>query len=79
MKTSIIALALAAFATTSVAYASETPATAAAQPAVAAQTQQWSPNQINATQKTRAEVRHELALAEHDGEIASLNKLYQGG
>ncbi|MGF6645233.1 hypothetical protein P3T17_003383 [Paraburkholderia sp. GAS82] len=31
------------------------------------------------TPKTRAEVRHELAQAEHDGEIARLNKLYQGG
>lgn len=79
MKTSSIALAFAAFATAGVAYASETPATTAAQPALAAQTQQWSPNQINATQKTRAEVRHELAQAEHDGEIARLNTLYQGG
>ncbi|WP_083611744.1 DUF4148 domain-containing protein [Paraburkholderia phenazinium] len=56
-----------------------TPATTAAQPTVAAQPQQWSPNQINVTPKTRAEVRHELAQAEHDGEIARLNKLYQGG
>jgi hypothetical protein len=79
MKTSSIALAFAAFATAGVAYASEAPTTAAIQPAAVAQIQQWSPNQINAAQKTRADVRHELVVAEHDGEIARLNKLYQGG
>jgi hypothetical protein len=42
----------------------------------AQQTHQWAPTQTAA--KSRAEVRQELARATKSGEIASLNKLYQG-
>jgi hypothetical protein len=81
MKTSIIALAFATFAVAGVAHAAgvtDATATLAAQ-SDAAQTQQWGVSQMSSAPKTRAEVRHELALAEHDGEMARLSKLYQGG
>ncbi|CAB3798616.1 hypothetical protein GCM10011400_57240 [Paraburkholderia caffeinilytica] len=77
MKTSMIALAFAAFATAGFAHASEAPATTAAQSAVA-QVQQWNPSQTGATQKTRAEVRHELVQAQRDGQLAQLGSLYRG-
>ncbi|MFM0093881.1 DUF4148 domain-containing protein [Paraburkholderia sediminicola] len=78
MKTSMIALAFAAFATAGFAHASDAPATTAGQSG-AAQTQQWKPSQSGATQKTRAEVRQELLQAEKDGELAYLSTLYRGG
>ena len=77
MKTSMIALAFAAFATASFAHASEAPATTGGQSA-AAQMQQWHPSQTGAMQKTRAEVRHELVQAQQDGQLAQLNNLYRG-
>ncbi|SDI10022.1 DUF4148 domain-containing protein [Paraburkholderia phenazinium] len=78
MKTSMFALAFAAFATAGLAHASDVAATTGSQ-AATAQIQSWNPSQTGATQKTRAEVRHELVQAEQDGELASLRKLYQGG
>jgi hypothetical protein len=78
MKTSMIALAFAAFAVTGLAHASGNTATDGTQPS-AAQLQQWSPAPQSGAQKTRAEVRQELVQAEHDGQIAYLSKLYRGG
>ncbi|MFP3186749.1 MAG: DUF4148 domain-containing protein [Paraburkholderia sp.] len=78
MKTSMIALAFAAFATTGFAHAADAPATSGTQLSPA-QIQQWNPGTAGAAQKTRAEVRHELVQAEHDCQIAYLNKLYRGG
>lgn len=77
MKTSMIALAFAAFATAGLAHASGAPAASADQPG-AAQIQQWNPNQTGAMQKTRADVRHELVQAERDGQLAYLSNLYRG-
>jgi hypothetical protein len=77
MKTSMIALAFAAFATAGVAHASDATATTGTQ-SDATQVQQWNPGQTGATQKTRAQVRHELVQAEHDGQLAYLSKLYRG-
>ncbi|KFX61037.1 DUF4148 domain-containing protein [Paraburkholderia fungorum] len=77
MKTSMIALAFATFATTGFAHASDAPA-ASANPAGAAQIQQWNPSEAGAMQKTRAEVRNELLQAEHDGQLSYLRKVYQG-
>ena len=76
MKVSTIALALATSATAIPAFAAN--AAAAAQNNVEAQqTRQWAPTQTAAA-KSRAEVRQELAQATKSGELASLNKLYQG-
>ena len=77
MKTSMIALAFAAFATAGFAHASDAPATTSGQSA-AAQMQQWNPGQTGAMQKTRAEVRHELVQAQRDGQLAQLSSLYRG-
>jgi hypothetical protein len=77
MKTSMIALAFAAFATAGFAHASDAPATTGGQSA-AAQVQQLSASQTGAMQKTRAEVRHELVQAEKDGQLAQLSSLYRG-
>jgi hypothetical protein len=77
MKVSMIALAFAAFATTASAYAVPS-ADANAVTHDAQQTHQWTPDQANATGKTRKEVRQELVRAQHDGQLAALNKLYQG-
>ena len=77
MKTSMIALAFAAFATAGFAHASDVTTTTGDQPGTA-QMQQWSPIQTGAMQKTRAEVRHELVQAERDGQIAYLGKVYRG-
>jgi hypothetical protein len=78
MKTSMIAVAFAAFAMTGLAHASSNTATNSTEPS-AAQLQQWSPAQQSGAQKTRAEVRQELVQAEHDGQLAYLSKLYRGG
>jgi hypothetical protein len=77
MKVSMIALAFAAFATTASAYAVPS-ADANAARYDAQQTQQWTPNQGSATAKTRQQVRQELVRAQKDGQLAALNKLYQG-
>ena len=77
MKASMIALAFVALATTGIAHAADSVAANAGQSAVA-QTQQWTPSQNGIAPKTRAEVRHELALAEKDGELARLQSLYHG-
>ena len=77
MKTSMIALAFAAFATAGIAHASDAPATTGGQSGTA-QTQQWNPSQTDAMQKTRAEVRHELVQAKQDGQLAYLSKVYRG-
>lgn len=77
MKASMIALAFAAFATTGFAYAA-TPAPTSATQSVVVQTAQWSPAHQDVAGKTRAEVRQELVQAEHDGQLAYLNKFYQG-
>ncbi|MFM0209606.1 DUF4148 domain-containing protein [Paraburkholderia sediminicola] len=77
MKTSMIALAFAAFATAGIAHAADAPATTGGQSG-AAQMQQWNPSQTGAMQKTRAEVRHELVQAEQDGQFARLSSLYRG-
>ncbi|WP_027777480.1 DUF4148 domain-containing protein [Paraburkholderia caledonica] len=75
MKVSTIALTLALSATTLPAF-SANPSTVAMSNGDAQQTHQWTPTQTAA--KSRAEVRQELARATKSGEIASLNKLYQG-
>jgi hypothetical protein len=75
MKVSTIAVALALSATTLSAFAAN-PSTVAMSNVDAQQTHQWAPMQTAA--KSRAEVRQELARATKSGEIASLNKLYQG-
>lgn len=76
MKVTMLALAFAACATTVSAYAAN-PAT---NPADAApqHSQQWTPAQNASQAKTRAEVRQELVRAQNDGQLAALNKLYQG-
>ncbi|RKE37671.1 uncharacterized protein DUF4148 [Paraburkholderia sp. BL23I1N1] len=78
MKTSMIALAFAAFATAGFAHASDAPAAATVSQLGAAQVQQWSANQTGAMQKTRADVRHELVQAQKDGQLAQLSNLYRG-
>jgi hypothetical protein len=79
MKTAILALALAASVTTGLAQATES--TQSATPANGAQSQQWSAggNSRDTAPKTRADVRHELERAEHDGQLVYLNSnLYRG-
>jgi hypothetical protein len=73
MKTSIIALAFAAFAASGLAQAADT-----ATPPTAARTEQSVSSQFGASPKTRADVRHELVRAQKDGQIASLQTLYRG-
>jgi hypothetical protein len=80
MKTSFLALALAACVTTGLAHAAESAPTHATAPA-AAQSQQWSAagNVKDNAPKTRADVRHELEQAKHDGQLVYLNSnLYRG-
>ncbi|QQC66441.1 DUF4148 domain-containing protein [Paraburkholderia ginsengisoli] len=77
MKVSMIALAFAAFATTASAYA-VTSVDANTAPYDAQQTHQWTPEHGNTTAKTRRDVRQELVRAQKDGQLAALNKLYQG-
>ncbi|MFM0203369.1 DUF4148 domain-containing protein [Paraburkholderia fungorum] len=80
MKTSILALALAASLTTGLAHASETAAAHSTDSGVA-QSQSWSAagNGQDVAPKTRADVRQELVRAEHDGQLVYLNNnLYRG-
>lgn len=77
MKVSMIALAFAACVTTVSAFASS-PVDANVASSNAQQTSQWVPSQAAVHAKTRAEVRQELARAQQDGQLAALNKLYQG-
>ncbi|MDR6377931.1 DUF4148 domain-containing protein [Paraburkholderia caledonica] len=74
MKVSTIAVTLALSATTLSAFAANP--TVGMSNVDTQQTHQWAPAQTAA--KSRAEVRQELARATKSGEIASLNKLYQG-
>jgi flagellar basal body L-ring protein FlgH len=80
MKVTMLALAFAACATTVSAYAANPAANPATNPADAApqHSQQWTPAQNAPQAKTRAEVRQELVRAQNDGQLAALNKLYQG-
>jgi Domain of unknown function (DUF4148) len=79
MKTSIITLAFAAFAASGFVQAADNATTATATAtATATPTEQSGTSRIGASQKTRADVRHELVQAQKDGQIASLNKLYRG-
>ena len=73
MKTSIIALAFAAFAASGLAQAADTATTSAT-----VRTEQSASSQTGASQKTRADVRRELVLAQHDGQLASLRSLFRG-
>jgi hypothetical protein len=78
MKVPMIALALAlASATTVSAYAAN-PAVQHDASETVQQAAQWSPAQSAPKAKTRAEVRQELVRAQNDGQLAALNKLYQG-
>lgn len=77
MKATLIALAVVIGASTASAYAS-TPDSAVIQQANAQQALQSQSVRNVAQGKTRAEVRHELDLARKDGELAALNKFYQG-
>ncbi|SAL09975.1 DUF4148 domain-containing protein [Caballeronia telluris] len=72
MKTSIIALALAASAFTGIAHA------AVPAPDGADKTAVVSVSRNSVMAKTRAEVRQELVHAQKDGQIASLSNLYRG-
>ncbi|MDB5782851.1 DUF4148 domain-containing protein [Caballeronia mineralivorans] len=73
MKTSIIALAFAAFAASGLAQAADNATTA-----TAAQTEQSGTSRIVTSQKTRADVHRELVQAQKDGQLASLSTLYRG-
>jgi hypothetical protein len=70
MKTSIIALAFSAFAASGLAQAADNATTA-----TATQTEQSGTSRMP---KTRADVRHELVLAQKDGQLARLSTLYRG-
>jgi hypothetical protein len=70
MKTSIIALAFAAFAASGLAQAADNATTA-----TAAQTEQSGTSRIVTS---RAEVHRELVQAQKDGQLASLSTLYRG-
>ncbi|CAH2908807.1 MAG: hypothetical protein CPSOU_1394 [uncultured Paraburkholderia sp.] len=73
MKISIIALTFATFTASGAALATES-----ATPPTAAQTEQSGPNDVGASPKTRADVRHELVQAQQDGQLGSLRTLYRG-
>ncbi|TDN63244.1 DUF4148 domain-containing protein [Paraburkholderia sp. BL10I2N1] len=73
MKTSIIALAFAAFTVSGFAQAADDATTA-----TSTQTAQSGTSRIGASPKTRAEVRHELVQAQRNGQLASLRTLYRG-
>lgn len=75
MKTSIIALAFAAFAASGAALAAESATTSTV---AQTQTEQAGANRSGASPKTRADVRHELVRAQQDGQLASLRTLYRG-
>ena len=77
MKTSFVALALAVCATTGSAHAA-VPVSGVTQNVDAQQALQSLSGKADVAGKTRAEVRRELVRAQNDGEIAALNKLYQG-
>jgi hypothetical protein len=77
MKVTMLALALAALATTASAYASNPANTQAANNESQAALQ-WSAAQSTPHAKTRAEVRQELVRAQKDGQLAALNRFYQG-
>lgn len=78
MKVSMIALTFAACVTTASAFAAN-PVDATSATTHVQQTAQWTPAQAAPQAKTRAEVRQELVRAQKDGQLAALNKLYQGG
>ena len=71
------ALAFSAFATTASAYAASSVDANAAGYNVE-QSHQWTPSQNASQSKTRAEVRQELVEAQKDGQLAALNRFYQG-
>ena len=71
------ALAFSAFATTASAYAASSVDANAAGYNVE-QSHQWTPSQNAPQSKTRAEVRQELVEAQKDGQLAALNRFYQG-
>ncbi|MGF6573818.1 hypothetical protein ABH945_005939 [Paraburkholderia sp. GAS333] len=73
MKVTMLALALAACAMTGSAYAANPTANSIADTHAASFDSQNTPHA-----KTRAEVRQELVRAEKDGQLAALNKFYQG-
>ncbi|SAL61130.1 hypothetical protein AWB67_03022 [Caballeronia terrestris] len=75
MKTTLAALAFAAFAVSGFANAATT---SNADQAVAVQTQQANANRAGYAPKTRADVRHELVQAQMNGQIAGLQNLYRG-
>jgi hypothetical protein len=77
MNATFIALALVISATTASAYAA-VPDSHVTQSARPKQVQPLQPDSLSAPGKTRAEVRHELDLARKDGELAAINKFYQG-
>ncbi len=77
MKTLMIAVSFAVFATTGFAHAAESAPTTVDKSAVV-HVQQWSPKS-DAAPRTRAQVREELVQAEKSGRLAYLNStLYQG-
>lgn len=80
MKVSTIALTFAACALTASAYAATpaNPADQRTQSYDATHTVQWTPAANAPHAKTRAEVRQELVRAEKDGQLAAINKFYQG-
>lgn len=81
MKVTMLALAFAACAATASAYAANPAANSADAHAGNYDPQhalQWTPAQNAPHAKTRAEVRQELVRAQKDGQLAALNKLYQG-
>jgi len=81
MKVKTIALvfaACAAVAATTSAFAGSPVDTSANDQAVG-QASQWAAVAKSPKGKTRAQVRAELVQAEHDGQLAALDKLYRGG
>jgi Domain of unknown function (DUF4148) len=78
MKTSMIVIAFAGFATTGFAHASDAGPTTGQQTG-AVQTEQLSPGAYRVAPKTRAQVRSELKQSEIDGQLMSLNNsVYKG-
>lgn len=80
MKVSTIALTFAACALTASAYAANpaNPVDVHTQTYDAPHAVQWTPAPNAPHAKTRAEVRQELVRAEQDGQLAAINKFYQG-
>ena len=76
-KIALAAFAFTAFATTASAYAA-TSVDANAAGYTVQQSHQWTPSQNAPQSKTRAEVRQELVQAEKDGQLAAINRFYQG-